>query len=298
MALVAFDLDNTLGFFDHIAPVAHFMSAETLENGWFRALNPNFYLSPELKERMARAEDNFVDLLLERPHLLRLIFRPNLDAIIRCIITNKLQGRIARVCIYSNTLNTFTMRIATKLIEQVYGAPGLFCAAVDATHPIRAADYEAMPYGEPLKTLRVLKGIFRRLCGYPLHIRAKDVIFIDERHVKHALERYEHEGLTYLKPSPYFPAVPKSHKKEILDLMFKALEKEDLLFDIEYFSSSIFRCLKRRSDNNRIQAIGTFGELIEFVKDEIDLAGTQRVLTFKDDTKEIRRTLLRAFSKI
>lgn len=298
MALVAFDLDNTLGFFDHIAPIAHFLSVETLENAWFKALNPNFHLSPELKERLLRAENNFIAYLADRPHLLRIIFRPNLDAMIRIIINNKLQGRISKVCIYSNTLNTFTMTVAVKLIERIYRVPGLFCAAVDATHYIRAGDYVAMPHGEPLKTFGVLKAIFRRLCGHRLPIRPNEVVFIDERFVKHALDKYEHDGLTYLKPTAYFPAVPKSHKKEVLELMFKALEKEDLLLDIEYLSSSVFRCLKRRSVNDRIQSIGTFGELLEFVADEIEFAGTQRVLPFKDDTKEIRRTLLRAFAKV
>lgn len=296
MALVAFDLDNTLGFFFHVAPVGHLFSLDLLENSETRGLNPNFQIPQRVRAAMARAEERFVEKLLDRQHLLRIILRPNLDAMIRPVMNAKYLGRVRSVCIYSNAANSFSLTLAKKLIERTYRAPNLFCALVDATHRIRVNDLKTMKHGEPIKTFSTLKAIFKRLCKYPLTIRPSNIVFIDERRPKHDLAALEPEGLTYIQPTEYMPVVPRGHKGEILKLALECMIQEGLMTDEEYLNSSVFHCLKRKYINQRIRAIGNFHDLLEFIGEE--MAESDDVAKpFQNDTKALRQDLIRAIAR-
>jgi hypothetical protein len=296
MALVAFDLDNTLGFFYHIAPVGHLFSLDLLDNSETRGLNPNFQIPPRVRAAMARAEERFVEKILERQHLMRIILRPNLDAMLRPILHAKHLGRVRSVCIYSNAANPFSLTLAKKLIERIYRAPNLFCALVDATHRVRATDLKTIKHGEPIKTFTTIKAIFKRLCKYPLTIQPSDVIFVDERRPKHAVSAMEPEGLIYIQPNEYMPAVPRGHKGEILKLALECLIHEGLMTDEEYLNSSVFHCLKRKYINQRIRAIGNFHDLLEFIGEEMASAD-EVAKPFQNDTKALRQDLIRAIGR-
>ena len=82
MAYVAFDLDATLGFFELTNPFAHFWSPNYLENPEQSAVNKRLDISPRLKAKLARVRTTFANSLLRNPHLLDIVLRPNLDAIL------------------------------------------------------------------------------------------------------------------------------------------------------------------------------------------------------------------------
>lgn len=298
MSYVGFDLDNTLGYVYHVMPVAHFISVETMENSAFKRLNPGFRLSRRLRNALYKAEANFIQKIMARQHLIEVILRPNLDAMMRPVLNGIRTGRVRGVAIYSNTENTFSMRLAVALIEARYDFPGLFCAAVDATNPIRAPDYERIVGGEPLKTYRVLRSIFSKFCeqrrGSP--IMPHNIIFVDERPMKHAVSLAEKDGLLYIKPSVYAPRIPRSHKKEILRLMLDVLHEEGLLYDAEYIESCVFNCLKPIYGTTRKVPIGNFNDLLNHAAQEIMMAG-EEAIPFVDDTVALRRGIIRGLAR-
>ena len=290
MALVAFDLDNTLGFFEHIGPLAELFSVETLENRFNRDINPNFRLSNRLKGRLRRAERRFLDKVIQSQRLLATILRPNLDAMILPLIKGKRDGLVRAVCIYSNTWNTFSVHAAKYIIERIYDAPGLFDAVVDASHPIRAHDWAGRRQGEQVKTFKVLRQIFKTLCGVRGPIHPRNTLFVDERRQKHIIQEDEREGLTYLKPTEFFPRLTEAVKREAWDLGLEALHHEGLLENREYMESDVFHCLKYGNSFNNFVPITGPDELFRLVEESIGSAG-RRWLTFKDDTLDIRQCI-------
>ncbi len=297
---MAFDLDNTLGYFYHIMPIAYFLSADTMENSSYMRHNGGFKLGPALKAKLKKAETAYINAVLERPHLIQILLRPNIDAMMRPILAGRQTGRVRSVVIYSNTDNAFAVRLAVRLLEARYEVRNLFCATVDATHPIRRPDYVQMEGGEPLKTFPVLRSIFRRLCKSTLPIKPHEVIFVDERPKRHALTNYEPEGLTYIQPTVYAPKLPQAHKKEIFKLLLDVLEAEGLLQDDEYMNSRIFKCMRQSyvsgNGTHRFTSIDGFHELAAHAAHEIAVAGGEAI-PFKDDTVALRRAILRALAR-
>jgi hypothetical protein len=299
MAYIGFDLDNTLGIFHHVAAAGHFFSQDIFNNSETLQLNPNFYLSSSLRKRLAAAEERFLRQIAIRPHLVNEILRPNLDALIRPVLQGRIYGKVRAVCIYSNTINTFSMKLAKTLIEDRYKAPGLFCACVDATDPLREMDFhtEKGRTAEPKKTYPVLKAIFKTLCHVRSSIPPSKMIFIDDRKVPHSIKSAEADGLTYIKPVAYNPVISRDHKKEILYILLETLSAEELLNDNEYLNSSIFRCLKRPYFNEKIRVIGNFGDLLQYVADEIAAPWGTGSTHFKDDGKTLRQELIRGLGR-
>lgn len=298
MAYIGFDLDNTLGVFYHVAAAGHFFSQDIFDNSETLQLNPNFHLSSSLRKRLAAAEERFLRQIAIRPHLVNEILRPNLDALIRPVLQGRIYGKVRAVCIYSNTINTFSMKLAKMLIEDRYKAPGLFCACVDATDSLRERDFhtEKGRSAEPKKTYPVLKGIFKTLCHVRSSIPPSKIIFVDDRKVPHAIKTSEADGLTYIKPVAYNPIISREHKKEIMYILLETLSAEELLNDDEYLKSSIFRCLKRPYFNEKITVIGNFGDLLQYVADEI-AASWKEPMKFKDDGKTLRQELIRGLGR-
>ncbi len=297
---MAFDLDNTLGYFYHVMPVALFFSAETLENSSYKRYNESFRLSPTLKAKMAVAEAAYIQKIAERQHLVNVILRPNLDALIRPILQGRLTGRVRAVAIYSNTDNNFALKLAKTLIEAKYNAPGLFAATVDATHPIREYDMNFAVKGEPAKTYRTIKAIFRKLCGTLLPLTPANIIFVDERPKKHDVMNAEPDGLIYIQPTVYSPEIPRVHKREIFKLLIDVLEEQGLFNDPEYLDSPLFHCMRQTyvegTGTGRFGPIDEFHELAHHAAQEIAVAGEQAV-AFVDDTVQLRRAFLRALAR-
>jgi hypothetical protein len=244
MALIAFDLDNTLGYFSHVGAWADFFSIETLENSFNLTINPKFKISPTLKKILREAEANYNSKLLANPQILRTILRPNLDAMITPLIKAKQEGLIRAICIYSNTWNTYSVHLGKFLIETLYECPNLFDIVIDASDPIRRGDWELRPQGQQIKTYGVLKEIFRKLCKVKGSIAPSDILFIDERLTKHNIAINELEGLVYLKPSVFSPKIPLETSKQIFRIGLQVLEESGLASNTEYLDSDIFHCLK------------------------------------------------------
>ena len=290
MALVAFDLDNTLGSFDATGPWASFFSVETLENG-FNGLR----LPLALAERLHKAEEIFIDYVKECKELFELIFRPNLDALIVPLVKAKRSGKVRAICMYSNTSCTFSMHFAKKIIEERYGCPGFFDCMVDATHPIRKYDWEQNKADkiQPLKTFVNLRRIFRELCGITDEIQPERILFVDDRVEKHHLEHQEKDGLTYLQVSGYVPNISQKLRKRVYFMGLQTLLETGLIDDPAYLSSKIFRRGKGAEE------INGFFDLLGKTEDEI-LEPYFPAMVFKHDTIKIRRiitTFLGKFSK-
>lgn len=294
MALFAFDLDNTLAFAEHLVPFGEFLSVATLNNLCSQHMNGPLRISKRLAARLARAEQRFIATVADRQHLVNTILRPNLDALMRPILVNHRAGKVRGVVIYSNSASSFCLHLVATLIEQRYQTPGLFCDLVDAGDPIRKHDYERLSRGQPLKTYRVARAIFKR-CGAHTPFGPQNIVFVDERLQRHAIEAQVADGLTYIQPTVYAPTVPNAQKKELFTLLVETLAAEGLLADTEYLNSPVFHCLKNFWGTKRWRAIANFGDLMEFAAESLDRVGSG--IPFTDDTKALRRQLLRALGR-
>ena len=286
MALVAFDLDNTLGSFDIIGPWSSFFSVETLEN----ADNEIFFSKP-LETRLRGAEALLIEKIKADKELLEKLFRPNLDALIVPLVKAKKSGKVRAVCMYSNTTCTFAMYFAKRIIEDRYACPDFFDCLVDATHPIRKYDWEQNKVNkiQPLKTFIGLKKIFKTLCEVKDSIRPADIIFVDDRVEKHHLAQEERDGLTYLQVSGYVPHVAKAVRSRAYLMGLQVLLKAELTNEPEYLLSNIFQK----------PHIGGFFNLLEDTAKAI-VTPYFPPQPFKDDSTKIRRvitTFLRRYSK-
>ena len=298
MALVAFDLDNTLGFFDVIGPWGEFFSIDLLENSVNTLKNPGPALSPRLKELLRHAEWKVFKAIRASPKILEMIIRPNLDALLVPLIKAKAEGRVAAVCIYSNTPNTYTLHLAKTLIEDIYGCPGFFDYMVDATQAIRATDWRKRAAGasEPLKTFATLKRIFKDLCGVKGIIRPNQILFVDERAKKHDLEKEEIHGLTYLKPTVYSPFVSRALRAHCFKTILLTLDGTGLFEDKEYLESGIFDCVKYDLLSKREVKIDDIIDLLKYVEIMADNPWVNPE-EFVDDSKKIRQTMLKFLAR-
>jgi hypothetical protein len=285
MSLIAFDLDNTLGFFFHVGIWSDFFSVDTIENSFNREINPGLRLSTRLKVKLREAEALYIKKILASPRILKTVLRPNLDEMIRPLIKHKKD--IRAVVIYSNTWNSFTPHIGKALIESIYKCPGLFDCVVDAAHPIRRHDWKRVEDGQPLKTFKVLKEIFSSLCHVKGSIEPEDILFVDEREEKHDLEK--EPGLTYLKPTVFDPKLTSPERREIYKMGLDVLEETDLLDDEEYLGSPVFFCRKYSSTKKTVQVKG-IEQLLKMVGKRLLSEGLTGV-RFKDDSKELRECM-------
>ena len=292
MALIAFDLDNTLGYFSHVGVWADFFSVQTLENSLNRILNPNFKISEDLRRILQAAEKLYIDKILKSGEILKTVLRPNLDAMIKPLIKAKKEGKIRAICIYSNTWNTFSVHLGKVLIETIYDVPNLFDAVVDASHAIRKDDWGLRAQGSQIKTLGVLKSIFRDLCNVKGEINPSDILFVDERLTKHVIQESEAEGLVYLKPSVYLPNVPIHTLKEVFTIGIEVLSESGLSKNETYLDSDVFHCLKYGgwTETNTFIPIKCIRDLVEMT--ESSLKGLEnRGIPFINDTKRIKKVI-------
>ena len=298
MALVAFDLDNTLGSFDAVGPWGEFFSVEMLENGSNR-----ISLTPTLKSRLRKAEDMLVEQIKANKGLFELIFRPNLDALIVPLVKAKRSGKVRAVCMYSNTSCTFSMYFAKRIIEDRYNCPDFFDCVVDVTHPIRKYDWNQNKIDkiQPLKTFVGLKRIFRTLCGVTDDIYPARILFIDDRSVKHHLAQEEKDGLVYLLVTPYIADISQNLRKQVYLMGLQVLMDTHMVDYPAYLSSKIFHTDKHAliERNPAVIDVNGFFNLLALTEKSI-MTPYFSATKFKDDTVNIRRVIipfLRLWSK-
>ena len=241
MAYIAFDLDNTLGFFELTNPLAFLWSPEFLENPEQSAHNIPLELTSNLKKKLKAARSRFIDHLLSYPEFFDIIIRPNIDIIFSQIIIAKHAKRIKAVIIYSNTGVTYSMELAKEMIEKKYNSPDLINLMADHWHPLRVADRPRyIPEGryvQPEKTIKTLKILFHKVTGEQVPTPTNKIMFMDDRTPKHKLQEQEAEGLTYIVPKAFYPEIRLYHKRAILFLAFESLQYAGVLSDKTYLSS-------------------------------------------------------------
>ena len=304
-AYVAFDLDNTLGFFELTNPLAYLWSPEHLSNPEQSAPNSPLTMSPRLRAKLRRARDWFASAVASNEELLWLILRPNLHAIFDPLVAAWRDGRVKAVVIYSNTSVTYSMELGKALIEHAWRAPGLIRAAADHWSPLRKADRsnhsEVAPvkYEEPLKTVQTLRALFRKAAaptrraqaGRPVPlIPLKRILFVDDRSPKHALSAQEAGGLTYLVPTHYVPpaaAASVATRQLLFALAIEAMNRAGLLRDREYLHSGF--CHRHIPyDWSKLHPIRNCVDLLQWVWGEIEtveLSHGRRA--WKDDTAHL-----------
>jgi hypothetical protein len=285
MTCVAFDLDNTLGYFSHIGVFADFFSVDNLENNFNKILNPKFKLEPELRAKLRTAAKLYIQKISDDPEILDTILRPNLDALILPVIQGKRSKKIRGICIYSNTWNSFAIEMGKEIIEAKYNCKGLFDAIVDASHTIRKGDWLNRAQGHQIKTFKVLKAIFQELCGVKGTINPSDIIFVDERKEVHEIAK---SSVHYLKPTEFLPKVSKAILEKIFQAGLDCLEKTGLAKNQQYLESDVFHCIKFGDWGkiNTFVALSNFDELIQIAKENLYVSGLYGH-RFIDDTDEI-----------
>ena len=239
MAYVAFDLDNTLGFFELTNPLAFLWSPDFLENPEQSAVNHRLDISSKHNAKLKKARATFANSLLNDSDLLSLVIRPNIDAIILPLLKKK--KKLKTAIIYSNTGVTYSMELAKYLIEKKFKAPEFISLMADHWHPLRVADRPRyVPEGryvQPEKTIKTLQLLFRTALGTKTVPPVNKIMFVDDRDPKHKLEAQEEDGLTYVVPTAFFPKFTDYQKRAIMFLALEALDREGLLSDEEYLSS-------------------------------------------------------------
>jgi hypothetical protein len=273
MAYIAFDLDNTLGFFELTNPLAFLWSPDFLENPEQSAPNARLELSAKLHAKLKRARQTFANNLIADPELLNLVLRPNLDVVFPPLLHAKKRGILKAVIIYSNTGVTYSMELAKHLIEKKYKSPGLISLMADHWHPLRVADRPRyVPEGryvQPEKTIKTLQLLFRTATGQKSQVDVGKIMFMDDRDPKHKLQEQEGEGLTYIIPSAFHPRITDYHKRAILFLALEALDKCGLLSDEAYLSSGF--CHRNIPyDYVKRHRVDGFPELFAYVWERIE----------------------------
>ena len=298
MAYVAFDLDNTLGFFELTNPLAFLWSPDFLENPEQSAPNARLELSAKIHNKLKKARINFANNVLSDPELVTLILRPNLDVIFPPLIQAKKAGELKAIIIYSNTGVTYSMELAKYLIEKKYKAPGLISLMADHWHPLRVADRPRyVPEGryiQPNKTIKTLQLLFKTATGQKTTVPVNKILFMDDRDPKHKLEEQESEGLTYVVPSAFHPRITDYHKRVILFLALESLDKCNLLNDDAYLSSG-FCHRSIPYDMTKQHRIDGFPSLLMHVGNKINAVESNR---WVPDTITLESQIHRFLDKI
>lgn len=272
MACVAFDLDNTLGFFEVTNALAYLWSPQFLENPEQSRRNGPLKLSQKLCTKLRQARLSFAHSLLRDRDILAIVLRPNLDAMILPLLEAKRQRQLKTVIMYSNTGVSYSTELAKNLIETMYKSPGLFSLIADHWHPLRSADHpnhRPGQYVEPRKTIETLQLLFKRASRSSNDIPLQNILFVDDRTPKHALQQQEPAGLTYLVPSHFVPMITDEQKDYILFLALTALEEHGILSNKEYLESGFcFRDIPY--EMTKRHSIRGFPDLLEYVSNAMD----------------------------
>lgn len=286
MAYVAFDLDNTLGFFGITNKLGHLWTTQYIDNP--EQPNRNVIISRRLEIQLARARETFARLLLKDKDLLFTVLRPNIDAMILPLLEAKRKKKLKTVIIYSNTGSDYSLELAKYLIESYYKCRGLFSLMANHWHPLRKEDHkDSIPgyYTEPRKTIGTLQRLFKRTTHSYNNIPLSKILFVDDRAVKHDLQEQEPDGLTYLVPTRFVPPANDKKRQYIVFLAMYSLNHHGLLTSSEYLDSPF--CNRNIFyDFGKYIKINGFNELVDYVKAGIQDEERPKE-PWKSDTKHI-----------
>jgi hypothetical protein len=156
MAYVGFDLDETLGSFSSAHSYIFFLTPGPVYTSVLKGQQP-FVPSEQLREKLTVGLNEFAKcLLVKEPGILRTGI---LDIISR-LLDLKEDGRVKAISIYSNNGNLGLLLLASAMIENAIGKPGIFCNHIDWYNPMRSTEITPGRPGYAVKTLRVLKQSF------------------------------------------------------------------------------------------------------------------------------------------
>jgi len=269
MAYIAFDLDNTLGYFEHVGALANLWSLEMITNPEQSAKNNDIVISAALKKKLDEVHDTFAVLLLHDPELLAVVLRPDLDGILDPILDSLDEGDVKSVIMYSNSGIYYTLDLAKTLIEDKYKVPGLFSLLVDHWNPLRTADRVKNTTGryvEPLKTMTTLQKLFKEATKDKSEatIPYTSILFVDDRNPRHALNEQVSEGLTYLAPTHFVPKLTKKIIDRLLLLAVYSMEIHDITGNKEYLDS-VFCHRMIPIGHGKYKKVDGFVDLIDYV---------------------------------
>jgi hypothetical protein len=285
-AYIAFDLDLTLGCFQHTNPLAYFWGLETLSPA------EENRLSAALKNRLRAAQRRFASQLLKSSDLLPLVLRKNIETLFRPIPFLKDEGQLGKVIIYSNSGVTSSLQLAANLIEQKLEAPGLFSLLADVNHPIRKKfDYNPQNPGDPLKQFSTLQALFKKAGGQ--EPQAQQTLFVDDRN-DHVLRNEIPNGLTYIVPQPYITHPTREQRERLFYMGFDALHSQGLLNNDEYLESPFFN--RTLYDGTKIE---TFMDIFLWIwKTMVEMPESSGGSTWQDDTAALRAQMQQYLEKI
>ena len=273
MKHVAFDLDSTLGYFYVVNVLALFWSPEFLNTPWQTHHTGPRHISARLTAKLRQTRMLFYRYLLNEPALLAKILRPNLDEMILPLIERRHRGELGAVIMYSNSPVFVSLELAKYIIEHRYCAPNLFCCLADAFHPLRKVDHGGWPetnqYKEPLKTFAGAATLIKNGCQWCHAVSPQDVIFIDDRLVKHQIQDAVPAGLTYIQPIAYVSRFTAGQKQRLFMLALQAMNSSALLQDSEYLDSPFCHRRIGTMHGTRI-LINGFQDLFQHVWDAME----------------------------
>jgi hypothetical protein len=228
MAVVAFDLDETIGRFGNLDAFLFFLYPKSVYEGQMAGSEP-FAPSELLQSKITAAVDRFADCLLAKEPGLGML-RPGILDIMKVLVDAKQRGDLKAAAIYSNNGNSGLLRLAKTVIESALNAPGFFCDLVCWYDPRRKAEIVRGKPGHAAKTYAMLKKIFLSpSCGVG-SVAPQDVYFFDD--LRHPDIFAEIGPENYLQVVAYKQDPPLP---EILDCFLKTKETTDLFTDEEYY---------------------------------------------------------------
>ena len=229
MAVVAFDLDETLGRFS--TPSIHllFLDLAMYYDRQGKGYEP-FKPSSDLQNKMDAALTHFAKCMATNEEGLQLL-RPGILQIVKKVSDAKDAGLIKHIVVYSNNGNLNCLKLATRMIEFLLNKPNIFCDHIDFYNPLRR-NGDAPNYSNPgaaYKTWRVFKQIFSQGCGGPTSIVPETSYFFDD--TIHP-DLYTKLGKNYVLVKPYKRDISFESVNECFEA---ALKSQGLDTNDEYY---------------------------------------------------------------
>jgi hypothetical protein len=137
--------------------------------------------------------------------------------------------------------------------------------------------------------------VLSQLCGVSPHtLHPRDIIFIDDRSVRHKLIENVPHGLTYIKPISFVGQTTERQKQKLFRMALEAMETHGLLRDREYLRSPLCHRLVGTMHGTRILIRG-FPELFQAVWHDMEEQKAAAV-SVQSERGQIRRTLQKALA--
>jgi len=286
MACVAFDLDETIGNFRAMWPLASLWSIDELNI--LEQLNGREHFTPSatLKTTLQRVKETFATYLLRDKAILDLIIRPNIGELLGPLLEAKRKRDLKTMIIYSNTGSPYTVELAEYLLEHMFNTSKLFSVKADWWHPLRTADKVIIGREQIMhKRIETLQLLFQKGLKSKKKIPLGNILFVDDRSPRHTLIRQVPDGLTYLVPTPFQPTISLKQKEYILFMAFAAMQDHGLLENREYLASKFCNRTMNLSQNAAVK-IDSLPGLFRAVSDLImDVKGAP----WKSDSASLRK---------